>query len=344
MRAARAGEVQTVTGPVAPGALGLTLMHEHILCDVTPPDLAAQGLPRVEVTLRNVHEIRYRWTRHYGNHILDDIEAMTDEVALFGAAGGGTVVELTTAGMKPDPAGLAEISRRSGVKVVAGTGFYVESFAASELDGRDEDALAAIMVAHVRDGFGGTGVRAGIIGEIGVSDPWSAAEQRALRAAVVAQRETGCAINVHPGRDPGSPLAIARFVRDAGGDVERLIISHMDRTLFRLEDVLPVVAEGCVVEWDFFGIESAYYPFAPIDMPNDATRLDLVRGLLDRGHGPQVAISQDICTMTRLARWGGHGYAHMIDAVVPMMRRKGFSESEIGLLLVETPRRLLALV
>ncbi len=340
---ARAGEVQTVLGAVPPGALGVTLMHEHLLCDVTPPDLAIQGLPEIEITLENVFEVRHHWCRHYGNHILASVDDMVQEALLFREAGGGTIVELTTVGMKPDPLGLHAISAQSGVHVVAGCGTYVESFAGAALAGHSVEELAAEIIASVRDGIAGTGVRAGIIGEIGVSDPWTEGEQNALRAAAVAQRETGAAVNVHPGRDPDSPLAILRLFAAGGGDPTRLVLSHMDRTLMTEEGIMPLLEMGAVVEWDFFGIESSYYPFAPIDLPNDAMRLDLIRRLMDRGHAEQIAISHDICTRTRLRRYGGHGYAHMLDNVRPVMRRKGFSEEEIQVLLVETPRSLLTL-
>ncbi|HEY5796950.1 MAG TPA: hypothetical protein VIU82_18235 [Bosea sp. (in: a-proteobacteria)] len=341
--AAPRGMVQTVCGPLSPAELGITLMHEHLLCDVTPPELAAQGLAEVEITPENAFEIRYHWCRHYGNHILSDRELMTAELADFAVAGGGTVVELTIEGIAPDPAGLRALSERSGVHIVAGCGTYIESFAGGAL-ARSVDEQTGRMIAAIRDGIGESGVRAGIIGEIGISDPPTPGELRALTAAAFAQRETGASINVHPGRDPTSPLAIVEHVRNAGGDVSRLVISHLDRTFRTTEEALRLVETGAVAEWDFFGIESSHYPFATFDLPNDAMRLDHIAALFARGHGAQVAISQDICTRTRLRRFGGHGYAHIPLNVVAMMRRKGFDETMIVQMLVGTPRRLLTLV
>lgn len=343
MSRATPGEAQTVLGPVPPADLGLTLMHEHILCDVTPPDLAAARAQRIEITLENVHDVRYHWTRHYGNHILDDRILMAGELADFAGAGGGTVVDLTIAGIAPDPAGLAEVSRTSGVHVVAGVGAYIESFAATAL-ARTVDALAAEWIATVERGFGETGVRPGIIGEIGVSDPWSEAERRAMAAAVLVQQETGLSITVHPGRDPASPREVVRFVVEHGGQTDRLVIGHLDRTLFDIDGVLALADTGCVLEWDFFGIESSHYPFAAVDLPNDGARLSLIRRVIDAGHGACVLISHDICTVTRLRRFGGHGYGHIPKDVVAMMRRKGFSDGEVDEILIRTPRRLLTRV
>jgi phosphotriesterase-related protein len=342
-RPARTGEVQTVLGPVAPAALGVTLMHEHLLCDVTPPELAARGLPDVEITLSNVFDIRHNWCLHYGNHILRSVDDLVDEAALFRAAGGGTIVELTTTGMKPDPVGLSAISARSGVHVVAGCGTYIESFAGEALTAKSVDALAHEMICAVREGFGETGIRPGIIGEIGISDPWTAAEQRALQAAAVAQEETGASVNVHPGRDPASPSRIIGLFRSMGGRPDRLVLSHMDRTIMSEDGLLPLLDAGSVVEWDFFGIESSYYPFAPIDLPNDGMRLDLILRLVTRGYRDRIAVSHDICTKTRLVRYGGHGYSHLLVNVVPVMRRKGFSEEDVEALFIGTPARLLTL-
>lgn len=333
--------IETVLGPIAPEAAGLTLMHEHLLCDVTPPDLAASGTPRVEVTLENVHEIRQGWILHYGNHILDDRALMARELADFAVLGGGTLVELTVRGLAPDPAGLAEIARASGVHVVAGTGYYIASFCPEE-PGASVEKRAAAMIADLTTGMGQTSIRAGIIGEIGVSDPCHPAEQRVLTAAALAQQETGAAISVHPGRDPASPGQIMTHLVAAGASPERVIIGHLDRTFRTPDEALRLAETGCVLEWDFFGIEASHYPFADFDMPNDARRLDMLLALRARGHLGQVTISHDICTITRLRRRGGHGYGHIIRSVLPMMRRKGFSDGEIEQIMRQTPARLLA--
>lgn len=337
------GCIQTVTGSIAPDCLGPTLMHEHVLCDITPPELAAQGSPEVEITLENCFDVRYHWCKHTGNHRLADRDVAIAELNKLKSCGGSALVELTCCGIKPDPIGLREIARQSEIVIIMGCGYYLESFAGGRLTGRSVDALAGETIAAVTHGASGSDVRAGIIGEIGISDPWSDAERAALDAAVIAQGETGAAINVHPGRDPGSPFAIVDRVRRAGGDVSRLIISHIDRTLFDAETVLRLADTGCVVEYDFFGIESSYYPFADVDLPNDGQRLRMIRALIERGHLERITLSQDICTKTRLTRWGGHGYGHLFANVVPIMRRRGFSEAEIDTLFVETPRRLLTL-
>jgi phosphotriesterase-related protein len=337
------GVIRTVLGDIAPESLGITLMHEHVLCDITPP--ALRGRPELEtpITLSNRFDIDYGRRPHAGKTKLLDRELAVAEVAAFAADGGQAMVELTIGGLAPDPLGLVEVSRRTGVQLVMGCGHYVHTFQDAANATRTVEDFAAEMIAAVRHGAWGTEVRAGIIGEIGCSETWTEQEKRVMAGAVLAQQETGAALTIHPGVDPDQPQAIAAFVRAHGGDLSRTIIDHVDRTIFDTERLFRLADTGCVLELDLFGFEQGYWAFMPIDMPNDVTRIAMVRALFDRGHGAQVAISQDICRLTRLLAYGGHGYGHLLRNVLPLMRERGFTEAELHQLLVETPRRLLTL-
>jgi phosphotriesterase-related protein len=336
------GKVQTVLGAVEPDVLGPTLMHEHVLCDLTPPELAAQGLPEVEIRLDNVFEIRHHWCRHPGNHVLADREIAIDELARFRDAGGSALVELTCEGIAPDRAGLADIARRTGLHIVAGSGPYTEAYLGPSQRGRSVAELRATMVRDVLEGVDDSGARAGILGEIGLSTPFTDVERRALVAGAEAQTATGAAINIHPPRNLEGTLDAIAVLRAAGADIERVIVSHIDRTLFSLDDMQRLADTGAVLEFDFFGIESAYYPFADVDLPNDGQRIRYIAELARRGYVRQVVVGQDICTRTRLRRFGGHGYAHLLENATPLMLRRGLTDEDVRQMLVLTPRRLLA--
>ena len=338
------GRAQTVLGLVEPEALGPTLMHEHLLCDITPPALAAKNDPGPEITLESVWKINYGQVISARKYKLDLLDVMIEEVAGMRAAGGRTIVELSCGGLKPNPKGLTDIATMAGVHVVMGCGHYVHDYQDPRNAGRDIDDFTREMVDQVQLGAWGTDVRAGMIGEIGCQAPWTDQEKRVMAAAVAAQRETGAAINVHPGRDADQPQEVADFVVAAGGDIDRVVISHIDRTIFDEDRLLRLADTGCVVEFDLFGVEQSYYAWSDIDMPNDAMRLKLIRALIARGHLERVVISHDICYRTRLTRFGGHGYGHIFSNVVPMMRRRGFDEAEIDAILVGNPRRLLTFV
>ena len=338
------GKIRTVLGPIAPETLGPTLMHEHLLCDLTPPRMAAMNVPWPEITLENYHDIIYGRTPHAPSYKMMVPEIITDEIRKFRDAGGRAIVELTCGGFKPNPAGLAEIARATDTQIIMGCGYYVEEYQAPEAFARTVDDFAAEMTSQVLDGAWGSDVRAGIIGEIGCQSPWTAHEKKVMQGAIIAQAATGVAINVHPGRHPDQPQEAADFIRAHGGDLSRVVISHIDRTVFDDERLLRLADTGVILEFDLFGRETTFYSASDIDMPNDGARLRMLRMLIDHGHLERVAISHDICTCTRLTKFGGHGYTHIFKNVLPLMRSRGFTQAEIDTLLVHTPRRILTVV
>ena len=338
------GKVQTVGSFIEPAALAATLMHEHVLCDITPPSLAALNDPGPEITLENVYAINYGRVKHATKYRLDLLETAVHEVAKMVEAGGRSIVELTCGGLKPDPAGLAAVAARSGANIVMGCGYYVEEYQDPRNAERSVDDFAAEMIGQVQGGAWGTGIRAGIIGEIGCQAPWTALERRVMRGALIAQRETGAALNVHPGRHHDQPREVADFIAANGGDPARTIISHIDRTIFDEGHLLRLADSGVVIEFDLFGQEHTYYGLSDIDMPNDGIRLKWLRTLIAHGHLERIVISHDICYRTRLTKFGGHGYGHIFRNVVPMMGKRGYSEDEIDAILVRNPRRLLTFI
>jgi phosphotriesterase-related protein len=340
------GSVQTVLGPVNPDHLGVTQTHEHLVIDLvgrmgpraeTPEELARWDEP---ITLENLYEVR-RFIRLFAENLrLDDLDLAAEELRAFAAAGGGTVVDLTTIDLGRDPAALERISRETGVRIVMGTAYYVHDFHPPEIAQMSEEELAGVFVRDLTEAE----PRAGIVGEIGMTWPHHPDEVKVLRAAVRAQRETGAPLSIHPGRDPRAPLAAVDVVEDAGGDPARTVVGHIDRTLTRREDIHALADRGVYLEFDLFGQESSYYDLdTRIDMPNDAARIDHVASLLERGDGDRVLLSQDICRKAHLRRYGGEGYGHLLSHVVPMMRRKGLSEDEIEALLIDNPARLLTI-
>jgi phosphotriesterase-related protein len=330
--------VQTVLGPVAPAELGVALPHEHLLLDFVG-DRSSDAPTWLEpIGLGNYYHARRTFDQYRDNMQLQSVEVAVTEAGYFAAAGGGCIVDVTPIGLARDPAGLAQISRESGVHVVMGCAHYVQEYHPPDLP--DEDAIVEEIVRDVEEGV--DGVKAGIIGEVGLGWPVHPDERKVLRAAARAQARTGAALMVHPGRKAQAPLDAIRTVIDSGGNPERTVIAHLDRTLFELGDWLELARTGCYLELDLFGSESSFYPLAPIDMPNDATRLESILALREHSHLDQVLMAQDIDQKVRQRTYGGEGYGHILENVVPVMERKGFDRPEIDRLLVENPARMLS--
>ncbi|WP_428487694.1 phosphotriesterase family protein [Rhodopila sp.] len=338
------GKAQTVLGLVDPAQLGSTLMHEHLLWDIRTPAMRAEQDQGPEITLCNCYEISYGRKRAPRNFRLSCEATAADEVRLMAAAGGRTIVELSSGGLDPRPNGLAAIARDAGVHVVMGCGHYVDEYQPAANRLRTSENFATEMVDQIQIGAWNSDVRAGIIGEIGCQAPWTKLEQCVMAGALLAMEQTGAAVNVHPGRDPDQPQQVADFVRAHGANPGRVIISHIDRTIFDEARLLRLADAGVVIEFDLFGREQSYYGASDIDMPNDAVRLRMIRALIMRGHLDRVVISHDICHRTRLTRWGGHGYAHIFANVLPMMLRRGFTSAEVEAIMVGNPRRLLTFI
>ena len=337
-----------MTGLIAPDEVGPTLMHEHLIIDLNPPGerkgFWAAEASEDEIDICNCFKIRHGQVYNRLNFRLDQKPIAVRELADMRRSGGRTVVELTVGGLKPDPNALAEIARASGTNIVMGSGHYVHEYHDPANAQRTEQDFAEEIIGQITMGAWGTSVRSGIIGEIGCQSPWTDQERRVMRGAITAQQETGAALNVHPGRHADQPQEVADFVRAAGGAVDRLILSHIDRTIFDAERLLRLADTGCVIEFDLFGWESNYFPNPDVALPNDDTRLRWIRLLIDHGHLDRLVISHDICTRTRLMCYGGHGYQHIFANTLPLMRRRGFSAAEIDQIIVGNPARLLTFV
>lgn len=340
------GHVQTVRGPVPVAELGYTHTHEHVLVDLSRNAPIARMTMEErrhfddKITLENYYRVR-RDHRNRADLIMDDEAVATRELTLFKEAGGGAIVDATSIGLGRDPTALARVSRASGVHIILGSGYYVAPYHPPEVANRDTAAIEREIIHDVAEGVDGAGIRAGIIGEIGLTWPVHPDEDKVLRAACRAQAATGVPLLIHPGRNTAAPLDHIRVVREAGGDVERTVMSHIDRTLFDLDDMKALADTGCSLEFDLFGQESSHYALADIDMPNDATRVDYLMSLMAAGYERQLVIAQDICHNTHLVTFGGEGYAHILKHVVPLMRRKGMSTEKIDLLLTGNPARIL---
>ena len=342
------GYVQTVIGRIEPHRLGVTQMHEHLLIDLvgssTSPGSTEEERRKwaQRVELENYYDVRRSFRLYRENLQLLDVSVASDELALYRAAGGQSVVELTTRDLGRNPDGLRRVSQETGAHIVMGTGFYVHSYHPPEIGTMGVSDVAQLLIEDLAPVTGVDMPRAGIIGEIGLSWPKHPDEAKVLDAAVLAQRSMGVAIAVHPGRDVAAPMDAVRQIHRAGGDISRTIICHVDRTLFDRKDMRDLLETGCYAEFDLFGQESAYYDLSPVvDMPNDATRVDALIDLVDGGYSDHLLVSQDICRKANLTRYGGEGYGHLLTRVVPLMRRKGMTDSDIRGLLVDNPARVL---
>ena len=344
------GKIQTVNGPIDPDSLGITLTHEHLLIDLSwfrpePAEASAKGFFHKPLSQDMLGYIRHHAMPNRDSSQLLDVNVAIDETMLYKQYGGGSMVDATSIGIARDPLGLARVSRATGVNIIMGASHYVAPAHPADMDDRSEDAIFAKIVEDVTEGVDGSGIRSGVIGEVGCSWPLTDNERKVLRASGRAQQATGAPLLIHPGRDETAPLEIIEVLSEVGTDLGHTIIGHLDRTVF-LHDTLKKIAEsGCYMEWDLFGSEQSYYGAnTEIDMPGDARKMDDIAWIISQGYGDKIVIAHDICNKQRLVKYGGHGYFYILNHIVPRMRARGYTQQAIDKILVDNPASVLAFI
>ncbi|XP_063244923.1 phosphotriesterase-related protein isoform X2 [Bacillus rossius redtenbacheri] len=206
-----------------------------------------------------------------------------------------------------------------------------------------EDIFNVIITEMTEGCLEDSTVKCGFIGEVASDWPISDFEKRSIQATAEAQSSLGCAVSFHPGRDPKAPFEIIRLFQEAGGDVQKAVMSHLDRTLSQSEQ-LEFAALGAYCQQDLFGTECSYYQLHPMyDMPSDAQRLSNVTALLREGREDRVLMSHDIHTKHRLMDYGGHGYAHILINIVHKMLAKGIPQQVIDKITIKNPQNWLSI-
>ena len=181
------GQAQSVLGPIAGEAMGITLPHEHLLIDFTvmfaePADRGQRAGPGS----------RSAWPTSGGSGTTTTPTSTTcgwttrrspPTRPALRQAGGQTIVDPTNRSLARDPEALARVARATGLHIVMGSGYYVAAAHPPDMGRRTVDDLAREIVGDVTVGMGDSGIRAGLIGEIGVQLAVDRGRAEVLRAA-----------------------------------------------------------------------------------------------------------------------------------------------------------------
>lgn len=336
-------KVQSVCGELCREELGTVTTHEHVLLDLTAfyQALPVEGIadPSTQkVEMCNLGILSRDCYALKDNLLLDNEEVAIDELSFFKKAGGDTVVDASLPGIGRDPAALCRISEKTGLNIVMGTGFYVGETHPKTLDTMTDAEIAELMVKELTEGV--DGIPAGYIGEIGISEIFDDKERRVLRAAAIAHKKTGAAINVHINPWTTNGLEAADILLEKGVPSEKICISHID-VENRENYIYELLKKGVYIEFDNFGKEyyikrevrnSGYGLFV-----HDTDRVSLLKKLIDDGYLRQILLSCDVCLKNLLHKYGGWGYDHLLTNIVPMMQDEGITNEQIEILLKENP-------
>jgi predicted metal-dependent phosphotriesterase family hydrolase len=299
------GMVQTVTGEITPDNLGFVLPHEHIFSDSYEISLNSQS-------------------------VLLDRRVARQELLRYREAGGTTLVDQTVYGLGGNWEAVREVAEETGVQVIAGTGFYWEQFHPSWLRDMTERDIVELLVSDLTKGFQGTGIQAGILGEIASNHRLiSAAEERVFRACAAAQREVPVPIATHALFNRIG-MEQARLLESVGANLDKVAIGHCD-TAPDVDYHEELLRLGVYVGYDSIG---------QLDKQTDEERADAVMQLVQRGWSKRILLSSDVCKRQQMHAYGGPGYDHVITNFLPLLRERGADDQLIDTLTRGNPRRL----
>jgi phosphotriesterase-related protein len=315
--------VQTVTGPIPAADLGFVLPHEHTGLDSSGHE------PE-----HSPHDHPWEWW-----DVFNDEDVIAAELRRFQELGGTCLVDLTNTGLGRHPERIRRLSERTGLPIVMGCGWYrgpvntLESF----IDRRSVNDLADELINEWRDGVGTTGIRPGVIGEIGTNAAWlNAQEERVFRAVARAARATGLAVMTHAAQSRVGVAQLEMLVEE-GLDPARVVIGHADSCPY-LDYHLALLERGANIEFDLLGLQ-----FGPVDEAMEPRVIDLLIELIDRGHAEHLLLSQAVGMAMQLKAFGGTGYVYLQEVFLPRLRGRGVAEDAIHQMTVLNPRRVLSL-
>ena len=313
--------VQTVTGRVAPEALGRTLVHEHVLV----------GFPGW-----NLDALAPRFVR------ADAMARAIDQLQELKGLGVGTFVDPCPMDLGRDVEFLAELADKSGMQIVCTTGAYFEAEGITHTFRHlPVEEITAIYIKEITEGVGETGIRAGAVKIATGAQRVSDYERKLVQAGARAARETGVPLISHT-QEASCGHDQIDIVTGEGVEANRLLVGHSDGVDDH-EYHRSLAARGAFVGFDRFGI-SLIVP--------DEVRVKNVLALARAGYTENILLSHDSisCWQGRplpfanrhedvLAMLPDWRPTTIFRTIVPQLREGGLDEADIDTLLVENPRR-----
>lgn len=333
--------ITTVLGEIPENDLGITSSHEHIFIDMRGcVDVAGKEPPCFydKISMSNRAEVFSDPYAILDNALLEGIEDAVEEMNYFKNWGGRTIVDCTPDEIGRDPLALKEVSARTGVNIILGCGHYYHKAHYPYVKDASVQKLASEMRRDITLGIGDTGIKAGIIGEIGTSAVMTEDEQKVLAAAGMVGAETGKAIHVHTDLYTENGFQIIDILTREGTKPEKICIDHVDVWL-RPDYIRSLLQKGVYVEFDNFGKE--FYLSQDRRFAYDLERVKLLKTLIEEGYRSQLLICNDICLKTMWKKYGGTGYAHILRTVRHMALENGIDENTYLSLLTENVKNFL---
>ena len=340
--------IQTVLGNIDGSVVKAALPHEHVLSDLRPlVEPLDNGIFYDKISLSNYGALSRNPYALLDNAVLDDKEAVTEEFKTLSKIGFNLVADVTTTDFgrnKDYVLFLKELSQKTGVHIVAGCGSYIDAAVSEDIKSKSVAEMRQLIIKDLTVGMEGTDIKAGVIGEIGSSKRMSESEFKFIQAAAEAQSETGFGMQIHACLFNREGLTALDHAIKHGANPEKVVVCHIDVKLDE-EYIMGILERGAYAEFDDFGKE--FY----VDRKNrnllddsfayDTERVQFIKKLIDKGYTKQILVTNDICLKSMLHAYGGWGYDHIGENIVPMMEDFGISQQDIQTIIRDNPVRML---
>jgi phosphotriesterase-related protein len=311
--------VRTVLGDIAPVDLGVTYAHEHLIIDGGRPVLLEPDFD------------------------LGDVDAMAREVSDAAALGLRAVVDAMPCDAGRNAEKLADLSRQTGVHVIAPTGLHHDRYyGPTHWSHRvSVEMLADLFVLDITDGIDAfdysgpvvrrTAIRAGVIKVAGSDGGPSARDRRIFEAAAAAHVRTGAPILTHCQRGTGA-LEQVRLLTELGVPLSHVAISHVDKIVDRGYH-REILGSGAFGEYD------GSFRWGK----DDNGTLRLIVQMLEDGFGDRIVLGMDAARRGYYRVFGGSpGLTWLLDGFTALLDGAGVGEEARRPLFVDNPARFLA--
>ncbi|ELG9098576.1 phosphotriesterase [Salmonella enterica] len=340
------GFLQTVTGPVAHTDMGLTLPHEHLFNDLSsvvdePHYAFSQQLVGKKVSADLQWGLKHDPYCCADNMDRKEINDVIFEINNFMSLGGRTIVDATgSESIGRDASALREVALKTGLNIVASSGPYLEKFESTRIH-KPVELLASLIDKELNQGIGETDIRAGMIGEIGVSPAFTQAERNSLRAASLAQcNNPHTAMNIHmPGWLRLGDEVLDIVLEEMNVSPAKVSLAHSDPSGKDVVYQHKMLDRGVWLEFDMIGLDITF-PKEGV-APGVQETADAVANLIALGYADQIVLSHDVFLKQMWAKNGGNGWGFVPNVFLAYLAARGVDNDTLRKLCIDNPARLL---
>ncbi len=307
--------IRTVLGDVKAETLGFCQCHEHIFIEKCKSWEVSTVL------------------------CMEDYEKSLAELKMYKAAGGGAIVDAQPSYSGRMAEYLVKASEESGVQIVASTGFHKtifydnDSYIFAKTEEETADfyikELTVGMLSSVKNGLKQLPVKAGIIktavDSVGIhKDP---VYKKLFEAAAKAAKATGCPVLCHT-EQGSSGLEIIDFFTERGVSADKIILCHLDRTVYDTEHHIECLKKGAYLEYDTVN---------RLKYHDDEKEAEIILKMCAEGFEKQLLLGLDT-TNARLKNYGADmGLDYILNTFSPFLKEKGITQEQIDCMLIKNP-------